>query len=80
MHELIENTNEWHCAEEKVKPSVKWWAEPKSNKPIAVGYTPSEVGNTQEPTIEDVKNDYISGDISIIELENELEDIIEREE
>jgi hypothetical protein len=65
---------------EMASSSNSFGAEVKTHKPIAIGYTPSQVGDTQEPTVEDAKDDYVSGEINIVELENKLEEIMEIDE
>lgn len=70
--------NSSESVKEESKPNVNWWAERKSNKTIAVGYTPSEVKfNPDTQTVEDVKEAYVCGDIDILTLESKLEDILE---
>jgi len=68
------------CVEQMQITVIEVMTNYTKSKPIAVGYTPSDVGDTQEPTLEEVKDDYVSGDIDIIQLENKLEGIIEREQ
>jgi hypothetical protein len=48
-----------------------------SKKSIAIGYTPSEVNQTQYTTIKEIKDAYVRGDIDIQILERKLEKLIE---
>lgn len=49
-----------------------------SKKSIAIGYTPSEVNQTQYTTIKEIKDAYVRGDIDMQTLERKLEKLIEQ--